>query len=171
MECLELTIVNSLIEKLKNLYQLKNKQINSYLLFLYEKIDSGLVRDLEKLIPERNIISNLLMKKPEKRNEELNKIELYSSIYSGYGKTTEIKYNVKSKNGEYKYLPIGGAFSRDYIINNLYNLKINFQNAKNIYLIICHVGFADGEGRRGGGQVVQLCRTIRSQVTCTDGQH
>ena len=134
MECLELTIVNSLIEKLKNLYQLKNKQINSYLLFLYEKIDSGLVRDLEKLIPERNIISNLLMKKPEKRNEELNKIELYSSIYSGYGKTTEIKYNVKSKNGEYKYLPIGGAFSRDYIINNLYNLKINFQNAKNIYL-------------------------------------
>ena len=76
------------------------------------------------------------MKKPEKLSDELAKIELYSSKYSGYGKTTEIKYKVKSKNGEYKYLPIGGCFTPNYVINNLINLHIDFQKAKNIYLHI-----------------------------------
>ena len=136
MECLELSIVKDLIVKLKDIYDFKKKQINSYLLFLYEKIDSGLVRDLERLIPEKNILSNIFMKKPEKLSEELAKIELYSSKYSGYGKTTEIKYKVKSKNGEYKYLPIGGCFTPNYVINNLINLHIDFQKAKNIYLHI-----------------------------------
>jgi len=134
MECLELSTKTELINKLKKLYEFKKNQINSCVLFLYEKIDSGLVRDLEKLIPERNIFNNFYLKKSEKKNEELRKIDLYSSIYSGYGKTTEIKYKVKNNKGEYKYLPIGGCFTRDYVINNLRNLKLNFQNAKNIYL-------------------------------------
>lgn len=58
LECLELSITHNIIKTLTMLYKYKNKQINSYLLFLYEKIDSGLVRDLEKLIPERNMLSN-----------------------------------------------------------------------------------------------------------------
>ena len=134
MECLELSITQALIDKLKSIYEFKNKKINSYILFLYEKIDSGLVRDLEKIIPERNIFNNYFLKKPENKNKELEKIILYSSIYSGYGKTTEIKYKVKSKQGIYKYLPIGGCFSRDYIIDNLLNLNIDFQKAKDTYI-------------------------------------
>ena len=134
MECLELSIKTDLIEKLKELNEFKKKQFNSYVLFLYEKIDSGLVKYLENLILERNILNNYYLKKPEKKNEELEKIELYSSKYSGYGKTFEIKLKVKNNNGEYKYLPIGGSFSRDYVINNLNNLNLNLKNAKNIYL-------------------------------------
>ena len=134
MECLELSTTQDLIDKLKSLYILKNKQIKSYVLFLYEKVDSGLVKDLEKLILERNILSNIFMKKPEINNEEFAKIELYSSKYSGYGKTKEIQYKVKNKNGLYKYLPIGGSFTRNYVITNLINLQINFENANNYYL-------------------------------------
>ena len=58
IECLELSITQNIVKILKMLYKFKNRQINSYLLFIYEKIDSGLVRDLEKLIPERNILGN-----------------------------------------------------------------------------------------------------------------
>ena len=134
MEFLKLSIIQELIAQLKTIYEFKNKEINSYVLFFYEKIDSGLVRDLEKIIPEKNILSNYFLQKPENKNKELEKIDLYSSIYSGYGKTTEIKYKVKNNNGIYKYLPLGGSFSRDYVINNLINLKIDFHNAKNTYL-------------------------------------
>ena len=134
MECLDLSIIQELIDNLKSIYEYKNKNINSYVLFFYEKKDSGLVRDLEKIIPEKNILSNYYLKKPENVNKDLQKVDIYSSIYSGYGKTTEIKYKVKSKKGIYKYLPIGGSFSRDYVISNFTNLNINFQNAKKTYL-------------------------------------
>ena len=134
IECLELSITQNIVKILKMLYKLKNRQINSYLLFIYEKIDSGLVRDLEKLIPERNILGNIYMKKPEIFSEIFNKIDIYSSKYSGYGKTTEIKYKVKNENGIYKYLPIGGSFTRDYVINNLINLNLDLQKGNNTYL-------------------------------------
>ena len=134
IECLELSVTQNIIKILKILYKYKNKHIDSYLLFIYEKIDSGLVRDLEKLIPERNILSDNFLKKPEKMNEMFEKIELYSSKYSGYGKTTEIKYKVKNLKGNYKYLPIGGSFTRDYIINNLINLKLDLQEGNKTYL-------------------------------------
>ena len=58
------------------------------------------------------------MNKPGKRNKKLDEIVLYSSIYSGYGKTTEIIYKVKEKGGDYHYLPIGGTFNRSYVIKN-----------------------------------------------------
>ena len=140
IESLELSMTQNIIKILKILYKLKNKQINSYLLFIYEKIDSGLVRDLEKLIPERNILVDNFLKRPEKPNEIFDKIELYSSKYSGYGKTTEIIYKVKNKKGDYKYLPIGGSFTRDYVINNLINLKLDLQKGNNTYL---HLDLSD----------------------------
>jgi len=133
LECLELSIIQNIIRILTMLYKYKNKQMNSYLLFLYEKIDSGLVRDLERFIPERNILNNNFIKKPSKPCEIFEKIELYSSKYSGYGKTFEIKYKVKNLKGEYKYLPIGGCFTRNYVLNNLINLNLDFQK-NNIYL-------------------------------------
>ena len=134
MECLELSITQNIISTLKDLYKAKNKNINSYLLFMYEKVDSGLVRDIERLIPERNLLNNKFLNPPENKNEEFEKIELYSSKYSGYGKTTEIIYKVKNLGGEYHYLPVGGSFSRNYLINNLENLHLNLKNGNATYL-------------------------------------
>ena len=59
------------------------------------------------------------MKQYDKPYKDFEKIDLYSSDFSGYGKTTEIIYKVREKGGEYHYLPIGGSFTRNYVINNL----------------------------------------------------
>ena len=132
LEYLNLSIIQNIIKFLKKLYKLKNKIINSYLLFIYEKVDSGLSRDIEKLIPDKNTLSNNYFK--QTKNKKLDEIIVYSSLYSGYGKTTEIIYKVKNCNGIYRYLPIGGEFTRDFIIKNLNNLKIPINCSKKIYL-------------------------------------
>ena len=134
IECLELKETQSIIKTLKALYKAKNKTINSYLLFIYEKVDSGFARDIEKLIPEKNLLSNSFLNTPQKKNEEFEKIELYSSKFSGYGKTTEIIYKVKELGGEYHYLPVGGSFTRNYVINNLKNLNLDLNKGKSTYL-------------------------------------
>ena len=134
MECLEFSLVHNLIKTLKRLYKSKNKEINSYLIFIYEKKESGLVRYLEKLIPEKNILKDIYLQKPQKINETFDNIELYSSEFSGYGKTTEIIHKVKDCGGNYYYLPIGGSFSRNFVINNLYNLNLDKAKDNKIYL-------------------------------------
>ena len=133
IECLELSIKQNLIKTLNLLYKSKNKIIKSYILFLYKKVDSGLERDIEKLIPEKNILNNFL-KKPEQSINLFKEIETYSSAFAGYGKTTEIKYKVKGNNGKYYYLPLGGVFTRNYVINNLENLNLDLNDEKNIYI-------------------------------------
>ena len=140
LECLGLSVTQSILKTIKKLYKAKNRNINSYLVFLYEKSDSGFSRFLEKLIPEKNILKKNFMKKPEKRNENLDKTVVYSSIFSGYGKTTEIYYHIKDKSGDYYYLPLGGTFTRDYVIKNLKNLKLDTQNCTYIYL---HLDLSD----------------------------
>ena len=134
MECLDLSATNSLIKTLKELYQAKKGRINSFILFIYEKVNSGLVRDIEKLIPEKNIISDSFLSKSENRSKTFDNVELYSSKFSGYGKTTEIIYKVKNSKGEYRYLPVGGSINRDYVINNLINLNLSLQKGKTTYL-------------------------------------
>ena len=136
MECLELKITQNIIKTLKMLYNAKNNKINSYIVFIYEKVDSGLVRDIEKIIPEKNILSNSFLNSTQEKKEEFEKVEVYSSAFSVYGKTTEIKYKVKNLQGEYHYLPIGGSFSRNYVINNLRNLKLDLNKGKTTYLHI-----------------------------------
>ena len=136
IECLELSITQSLIKTLKMLYTKKNKNINSYLLFMYEKKSTGLTRDIEKLIPEKNILADKYKEKQKKINNIFDNIELYSSKFSGYGKTTEIKSKIKEKGGKYYYLPIGGSFTRSYLINNLENLKLDLVEGNKLYLHI-----------------------------------
>ena len=82
------------------------------------------------------------MIEPKKRNRKLDEIVVYSSLYSGYGKTTEIIYKVKDKSGDYSYLPIGGTFTRDYVLKNLKNLNLEIQDCKYIYL---HLDLSDTE--------------------------
>jgi len=133
IECLELTIKQKLFKTLNWLYKSKNKIIKSYILFLYKKVNSGLERDIEKLIPEKNNLNNFL-KKPEQSINLFKETEAYSSTFAGYGKTTEIKYKIEEKNGIYKYLPLGGVFTRNYIINNLENLNLELNDTNNIYI-------------------------------------
>ena len=137
IEYLELSFTQSIIVTLKKLYKFKNKKINSYLLFIYEKDDSGFSRDIEKIIPEKSILSDDFLKPINNDNKELFKeIKLYSSEFSGYGKTTEIINEIKEANGEYYYLPIGGSFSRNYVINNLKNLQLDLKKGNKVYLHI-----------------------------------
>ena len=133
IEYLELSIKQSLVKTLNNLFKSKNRIIKSYILFLFKKADSGLLKDIEKLIPEKNILNNFL-RKPENSINLFNETETYSSIFAGYGKTTEIKYKVKEKNGKYYYLPLGGVFTRNYIINNLENLNLELKDGKQIFI-------------------------------------
>ena len=140
LECLELSIIQKIIKRFKYLLKKKNNKINSYLFFLYEKIDSAFARDIEKIIPEKNIINDKYLVQSENKDACLDNIELYHAKYSGYGKTTEIINKVKDLGGEYHYLPIGGSFTREFVINNLENLQINFNNIKNVYL---HLDLSD----------------------------
>ena len=134
MECLDLSATSNLVKTLKELYKVKKGRINSYLLFIYEKVNSGLVRDLEKLIPEKNILNDSYLTKADSKIKMFDNIEIYSSKFAGYGKTTEIIYKVKGEKGDYKYLPIGGTINRDYVINNLINLELNLKQGKTTYL-------------------------------------
>ena len=136
MEYLELSVIQKIIKTFKKLYEFKKKNIKSYLLFMYEKVDSGFSRDLEKIIPEKNILNDYFFKKSTKSIDIFNKTELYSSKFAGYGKTTEIIYKVKNKKCKYYYLPIGGSFTRNYVINNLENLDLKLENGKESYLHI-----------------------------------
>ena len=134
IECLELSIVKKMIRIIKTLYkEKKKKNINSYILFLYEKIESGFTRFLEKLIPEKNILNKSHFNTPKNEYNDFKKIEVYSAKYSGFGKTTEIKNKAKNK-GNYFYLPVGGTLTRDYIIKNLYNLNMDLKQGKKNYL-------------------------------------
>ena len=74
IECLDFSVTQVMTKTLKLLYKAKNKKINSYLLFFYEKVESGLAREIERLIPEKNILSNGFMKESRQDNEELKKI-------------------------------------------------------------------------------------------------
>ena len=136
MECLELKITQTIIKILKALYKAKNNNISSYIIFIYEKVDSGLVRDIEKIIQEKNILNNSFLNPPIEKKEDFQKIEVYSSKLSGFGKTTEIIHKVKDLNGEYHYLPIGGSISRNYVINNLENLNLDLKKGKSTFLHI-----------------------------------
>ena len=133
LECLPLSITHEVIKILYALYSHKKRMINSLLIILYEKDDSGLSKDIRKLIPDKyDFISTYL--KPSKKINLFKDIEVYTSKFAGYGKTTEIKYFVKYTGGLYHYFPIGGTLSRNFVINNLEKLNLNLSNNKNIYL-------------------------------------
>ena len=136
MECLQLSITQETIKILNSLYLYKNRKINSLLIILYENENSGLSKDIRKMIPDKYDSIITYLKKPKIEINSFNDIEIYTSKFAGYGKTTEIIYNIKEQNGNYYYLPIGGSFSRNFVINNLEKLNINLNNAKNVYLHI-----------------------------------
>ena len=138
LEYLELAIIQYFFETLKILYKEKRDNINSYIIFLYEKKDIFIMREIENLIPEKNILNNSFLSSYQEKKEEFQKIEVYSSKFTGYGKTTEIKYKIKNLDGKYNYLPIRGLISRNDIINHFekLDLDLNLNNGKSTYLHI-----------------------------------
>ena len=141
LECLELSITQNIIKTLTYLYNKQNRKIESFLLILFQEKNSGLGRELKKIISDKKILNSYFFKVPSKMTNIFNETKLYSSKFAGYGKTTEIKYEIKNKNGTYKYLPIGGCFTRDYVLQNLINLNLNFES-KSFYL---HIDLSETE--------------------------
>ena len=142
LECLELSITQNIIKNLNYLFNKKNRTINSVLLIIFQEKNSGIGRELKKIISDKKILNSFFCKEPSKMTSIFNDTELYSSKFAGYGKSTEIKHKIKDKNGIYNYLPIGGSFSRDYIIQNLLNLKLDINNRNQNYL---HIDLSDTE--------------------------
>ena len=144
LESLELAITQKIIQTLNYLFNKKNRKIDSVLLIMFQEKNSGLGRELKKIISDKKILNSFYCKEPSKMTNIFNETELYSSKFAGYGKSTEIKYRIKDKNGIYNYLPIGGSFTRDYIIQNLKNLNIN-SNSSHIDMNYLHIDLSDTE--------------------------
>ena len=136
LEYLESTITQYFFETLKILYEEKRNNINSYILFLYEKKDTIIMKEIETLIPEKNILDSSFLNPSKEKKEEFQKIEVYSSKFAGYGKTTNIKYKIKNLGGKYNYLPIRGSISRNDIINLFEKQELDLNNGKSLYLHI-----------------------------------
>ena len=142
LEGLQISITQEIIKILNTLYVNKNKKINSLFIILYEKEDSGLSRDIKKIIPDKYDFISTYLNNPKNKNILFDDIILYTSKFAGYGKTSEIKYQVKEKSGNYYYLPIGGTLSRNFVIKNLEKLKLDLKSGKNIYL---HIDLSETE--------------------------
>ena len=142
LECLELSITQNIIYNIKYLFNRQNRTINSVLLIIFQEKNSGIGRELKKIISDKKILNSYFCKEPSIMTSVFRETELYSSKYAGYGKSTEIKNKIKDRNGIYNYLPIGGSFTRDYIIQNLSKLNLKFNAFKQNYL---HIDLSEPE--------------------------
>ena len=142
LECLELSITQNIIKTLNYIFNKRNRKIESYLLIIFQEKNSGLGRELKKIISDKKILNSYFFNEPNKMTTLFSETQLYSSKFAGYGKSTEIKYKIKDNKGIYNYLPIGGEFTRDYVIQNLINLKLKFNNVDKNYL---HIDLSDTE--------------------------
>ena len=143
-EILDIEKKNLLIQLLKELYSEEPFQMKSFLLFVYSKENrtKEVIIEIEKL-PDHKFFdyednNNL------HENIKFPEIEIYSSQYSGLGKSTLIKNNFLNSfsNYEYIYFPIGGDINRNEIINRLLLLSnrkialhLDLNESNNIELI------------------------------------
>ena len=65
--------------------------MESYLLILFQEKNSGLGRELKKIISDKKILNSYFFKEPSKMPNIFNETHLFSSKYAGYGKSTQIK--------------------------------------------------------------------------------
>ena len=134
MESLQLSITQEIIKIINGLYSYRNRKINSVLIILYENENSGLSKDIRKMIPDKYDSISTYLKIPKNKINLFNDTEIYTSKFAGYGKTTEIINKVKERRGNYYYLPIGGTLSRNFVINNLQRLNIYLNNAAYLHI-------------------------------------
>ena len=136
LERLQLEAMEYFTKTLKILYKKRNYNINSYILFFYEKNNNDISKTIESIIPYNHILNDSFIFPRKEKIKEFQNIEVYTSKFGGFGKTTEIKYQIKSLGGNYYYLPISGTISRKDIINNLEDLKLDLNKGKLAFLHI-----------------------------------
>ena len=135
IETLTLDQKKIMVQLLENMYESKKEKIKSFLIFIYQKDDSYFTDFIEKFIPENHILDNLFLKKYDKKNEILDKIIVYYSKYSGYGKTREIMDKIKEKKGKSFQLSIGGnEFSEDFFIDYLKERNFHLDEENYLYI-------------------------------------
>ena len=126
-EVLDIEKKKLLIQLLKELYQTNPLKMNSLLLFIYAKENKNkeVIIEIEKLPNHKNFVL-----KDNKRYKYIKfpDVEIYSSEFSGLGKSNLIKEQFQNElvnrfSYEYIYFPINGNISRSEIIKRL--LSIN----------------------------------------------
>ena len=144
-EILNIEKKNLLIQLLKDLYSEDQDKMNSCLLFIYSKENKNkeVIIEIEKLPGHKYF--NYENKQNQYNNIKFPNIEIYTSEFSGLGKSTLIKNNFKNdmnNNYEYIYFPIGGDINSNEIINRLLllsnrkiSLHLDLHNSNNIELI------------------------------------
>jgi hypothetical protein len=122
-EILDIEKKNILIQLLKDLYSKEPLQMNSSLLIVYQNVNenekSDIIIEIEKL-PNHNYFN---YENQRFENNKFPNVEVYSSDFSGLGKSTLIKNHfekeLSNKDYIYIYFPIGGDFNRSEIIERL----------------------------------------------------
>jgi len=122
-ESLSLEKKHLVIELLKELYSSNPRCIKSCILFIYANKNKAneIVTEIEKLPYHKYF--DFKIEDENKNKKKFPNVEVYSSEYSGLGKSTLIKNNFKNedKNNEYtySYFPLGGNINKSDIIEKL----------------------------------------------------
>ena len=125
-ENLDINNRNLLIELLKELYSSNPEKMKSLLLFIYGKKSKckDIITEIEKL---PNSIYYDYNPKTKKSNikKYFKNVEIYSSEFSGLGKSREIKRKFEDEDREYRYVyfPLSGDINKKDIIERLLNLE------------------------------------------------
>ena len=125
VEYLSLDIKNKIIEILNIFYVEYKDKMNSCLNFIFNSKDSEIyeqIRELGGKILKAKDFKNV------KASIKKKNIKIFHSDASGVGKSTRIKSEIINSGKNYIYIPIGGEFTREEIINRL--LKIEFEKDK-----------------------------------------
>jgi len=125
-EILSIEKKNLLMQILKDIYSREPLEMKSCLLIVYDKLNKT-----KEIIIEIGKLPNHKYYNYEENNDYKSKkflnIEVYTSEYSGLGKTDLIKKKFREENNnndyKYDYFPIGGDIKRDEIITRLLSLS------------------------------------------------
>jgi len=125
VEYLSLDVKNKIIEILNIFYKENKDKIKSCLNFVFNSKESEIyeqIRELGGKILQAKDFKNI------KATINKKNIKVIYSDASGVGKSTRIKNEIINSGKTYIYMPIGGEFTREEIINRL--LKIEFEKDK-----------------------------------------
>ena len=123
-------------EKIEKIYDEEIK-INSLIIILFNDIGKS---DIGKELLDMKFINKI--EDPNITLDKINHIEIVSSTFAGYGKSTYIEkelekeFEEESKKGRYQYIPfpLGGEVKRSILMRRLKDLKINSNFSYGLHL-------------------------------------
>ena len=122
IEFLEYNKKSKLLELLYSLYVKDYEYMSSCLIILYTSRKTDIFKSLDSL-KYRNILD--IKKENFEKLQIITNVEIFSSDFSGVGKSTEIKRLVEKEHKKYIYFPLGGVLKRQDIIKRLKKLKFS----------------------------------------------